>query len=504
MSRLTPLSVSVKWPEQQLNLAYLLEDFNIVSNEHGFAWADFFYRGNIREFMSLTRRSRADVVVAYGPQPVWEGKLAIKEHDEGQIKLTALGPWASLSRFPMFELHVDRSLERWKAMRFDTNIVNEAYEIDEENRIYAAPRQDEDYDNTRKFGFRYRVPDDSNNKIVRVEMDYEIRGGSTWRLEVKSQSGALEASANAATPTPTSGTFTLNPLSLTTGNALTIEYFYNSGTSTTYTQETGDHYCKITSIRVVYVNQATITASDIASNMLTRANAAGLDISADDQLIEAQTDDIYQFTEEDISYADAFIKLAGLADSDLSADDYQVAVFEDQKLIFKKKSSSPVFYEADVERFKIRQDASNVINKAYTLGHYREINWRRVRGDIQQDDESITRFGVQGGFLDAEVLSLTTRNEMAAALVAANKDGEPEIEIELSNIYYSGGTSQINPALIRPGSFIKLRGMPLGLSESLGTVTELEVKETYIRPNGTDLMLVRPQQSLQNQVGKVI
>lgn len=504
MSKLTPLAVQFNWPEEQLTLSYQLDDgFEIVSNERGYAYAVFPFRGNVREFMKYTRRSRADVIVSYGPQKVWEGKLAIKEHQENKTVLSALGGWASLQRDLMFELYVDRMLERWKPMYFQSNVVNDLYQIDEQNRIYAAPRKGEDFDTSHKFGFRYRIPDDSVNKIVAVSFDYEILGTSTWRMELKNQSGTVEASATGSTPTPTTGTINLSPMSLTTGFDLRLEFFYNSGTATEYTGETGDTYLKVTDIRVAYAT-GTITSADILEDIMTKAAAAGLDVSADAQRIEAQTDDIYHYVEEDITYADAILKVAALADTNLTAADYIISIFEDGRLVFEKKTTNPVYYEAQVDKYKIRQDSADVINKAYTLGHFRALNWRRVRGDVQSDSESIDRFGVQGAFIDAEVLSLTTRNEMAAALVAAGKDGEPEIEITFSDLFHDGGVVQVNPALIKPGSRIRMRGLPLGLSQSLGTITELEVKEVYIRSTGAELMLVRPDQSLEKQVGRLL
>ncbi len=501
MSAITPLSVSISWSHEQIQLSYRLIDYEIVKNTRGFAFATLVFNGSLEDVMSIARRERGNIEVYYGPEEIWSGKIDDVEINGSIITVTAVGGWASLARGTLFEVYSDIDQNRFvEALAGDSDHMI----IRKSPRIRFTPRQNNDYSNASadKGILVYYEPDDGENIIERVEIEYEILGDVDWQMDIRTSVGVV-SSVNASTPTPATGSLTLDTSAMAASNAnfVAIDYYYDNATRTTYTGETGtDNYCMITNFRIFFKNQATITARDIALDMLSKANAMGLEVSADTSKIgDTFTTDIIEFRPEDISFAEAFEQLAALADVDTPSSDIEMGVFEGGKLVFRKPQDPKKIY-ARIKDFTIRRSGAYVFNRAYATGWFQEKGYLFVRGDIQVDQDSVAKFGIKTAFLDTEITALADRNAAALAVVEANKRGKPEVEVEFSNFFYGPASKQISPYLIRPYNVVQLMNVPVGLSELFGNVEELRVEEVVITPAGVALQLVRPSSNIDQQI----
>jgi len=131
--------------------------------------------------------------------------------------------------------------------------IPERFEFDTQNRLYIAPRQDEDY-NTSSYGaLTFAAPHLGAREIVAVDFDYVLDMPDKWTA-ILSRRGWTGASTGlwslASTGSPLTGTISMTITPTGTNNRLDFGIYYDNAVATTYTGLTGAAYFKVTNLRV--------------------------------------------------------------------------------------------------------------------------------------------------------------------------------------------------------------------------------------------------------------
>jgi len=237
-----------------------------------------------------------EVILRNGLTALWRGEMRGIEQDVETIGITALGNWIYLDDYPYIgggamagtrgRLWCDTRYGKWKPC-VGASFAPERYEMDNQNRIYIAPRKGERFSASLAGAQRYISRTDN---IKRVTFDYSITLAANWEAWLASMDedrgnwavewSLLASGAGAAD-------VTLDP------ERARLEFFliYNAAEAE-YAGETGSG-CEmsLTSVKVFGTNIITHGIYNVACDIKDQLQA-GTPIEDDDTLIEVITLDL--------------------------------------------------------------------------------------------------------------------------------------------------------------------------------------------------------------------
>lgn len=196
----------------------------------------------------------AHAELSFGPEVVWEGRLEDRRLNDAGLGLSSFGYWREMFDAPYTALWSKTGTADWRMVTSDNEAAyaHEAFEGDNNNRLYLAPRQDEDYDNLHIGAWSFATPHNSERQIVAVDFDYILNAPTDWAADLGRGAwdnyGTVSVWSVISTGGLKSGTVSL--VLAPGGSRLTFSMYYNDGTPTTYTGATGDKYLKITNLRI--------------------------------------------------------------------------------------------------------------------------------------------------------------------------------------------------------------------------------------------------------------
>lgn len=205
--------------------------------------------------------------VAYGPAIAWEGRLEDKALGAAGLRLGCFGYWRAFFDAPYTGLWSWAGTAGWTAVNSDNNgsYTPEAFEGDNNNRIFVAPRQDEDYDVFHQAGWTMSVPHGSVRPIVAVDFDFYFAGPADWVARLiegdwDDYSPALTvywSETSAGSPLAGTVSVVLSP----TANRLVFAMYDSGITPTAYTGVTGASYLRITNLRIATTSRDRINTT---------------------------------------------------------------------------------------------------------------------------------------------------------------------------------------------------------------------------------------------------
>lgn len=267
----------------------LLADFSnaescvATTGAHGFRSLSCFVPMTLAEsFVYYDQAPGKWLSLNYGAGAAWEGRVEDREIVDGGLRLTAFGAWQAMYDVPYTALWSAGGVAGWRPLTTDefSDATPEKYEIDNNNRIYVAPKKGEIFQNApHKIGrIGFQIPDDSSREFVGVQFDYEFAGVSPWRGQLNTNDAAWGSGASVWSVIGTGSVQTGSVhLTLTARASAQFLVLYNSGTPAVYSGETGDTYLKITNLRFVTtttnrVNTTTATTISAGSQVVTPAD----------------------------------------------------------------------------------------------------------------------------------------------------------------------------------------------------------------------------------------
>lgn len=407
---------------------------------------------------------------------VWEGRLEDVKISSDSVSLGGLGYWRALGDAPYTSLWSRTGTAEWRqGTDADVSLfAPERWELDNNNRLYFAPRKNEQFSNNSTRGaWAFLAPYNGAQDIAEVIFSYSFNLPVDWKVVLRSHTEGFGGATTEYTFTST-GVLASGSQTVTLAAArriVTFECFNATGGTVTFTGNTGTSYAKITSIRVKSVTSATVLASAIAAALVTYANGINADqISASGALIAATTTDLNDEVYEDELPADILDDLALL-------HGYEVGVWEDRRLHFRAKGSAGRQWYINVTRIlELQRSLENVRNSAYAL--YRDANGRVLRTAVADDAVSQKRLAlVRRGFVSAQTTSQTEAEAHRAAYLSDRADFQVRANIEFE-VVEDGLGNDYPLYVIRSGDTVTMRNLPPTLSGSVDNIRTFRVGET--------------------------
>ena len=256
---------------------YRGEGGNFGTNEHGFASFTKFVPMSLQDsFRFYDMIPRTYLKVSNGVETAFEGRIEDRAIVPGGLEVTALGYWRAFTDAPVVAFFSKTGTENFRQFSQEdlpglANVRSERFEVDNNNRIYIAPRKNEAH-GTAVVGAigAHVVPNKANltgDKLT-VICAWEFKAPNTdWRATISlfTEDGvtggpALIFNSSAGTQT---GAF---QTAIAARSMVVVTMYRNTGA--TYTGETGDCYFKVTDLRMTYDSSqgaGMITASSVPS-----------------------------------------------------------------------------------------------------------------------------------------------------------------------------------------------------------------------------------------------
>lgn len=231
-------------------------------------------------YLRLSGTLRVLITAAGAEQ--WEGRVEDITIGGGQATLAAFGRWRALRDVPYTALWSDSQLARWRqATSADrASRTPERFGFDTENRLVIYPKSGQSYNTSRIGTFVYEPPASGARDILAIQGLFEHQlPNATWQLRIGRIAGSLSAGTFTTVAT-VNGTGALGQVAFhsiwaAAGDTyLVVEVLYNSGVLTAYAGTDGDHFIRVTNLRV------TSTWTNRVSTALTANRAAGASVTA--------------------------------------------------------------------------------------------------------------------------------------------------------------------------------------------------------------------------------
>lgn len=414
------------------------------------------------------------IVTDHESATIWEGRVEDIAIVEGGIRLTAFGYQRALYDVPYTALWSKTGSGDWNALTNDTYAGSypELFEMDNNNRLYWTLRTGESYATGRYAGWGYLSPDEGARKITNIAFSYAVQMPTNWRLRVYQTDDF--SSGTTTTAVTGNGALQSGSYSLALGTTrynVVVMLENNTGGDYVMSDLTNDWYAKATSIRVKSTTSSTVVASEIVAGIVAYINSINDDqLSADESLIEATTEDLQDEIYEDEWPGDILDRLAQL-------HTYEWGVYEGRRLYFRPRGSGGRDWYVDAtEIINLERSLENVRNSAY--GIYRDADGRTLRTNTVGDADSQGRYGVlRRGFISVQTTSLGEAQVHRSTWLADKADASARAEVRFNRLYDVSGALYPLYAL-RAGDTITIRNLPPSLSSDVDRIRTFVVAET--------------------------
>ncbi len=417
------------------------------------------------------------VVTDSSGMTIWEGRVEDISIVRGGVALAAFGYSRALEDVPYTALWSYTRTAGWTEVTEQerATAVPSAYEMDNNNRIYIAPKKGETYPGgaTNIGAMSYAAPHNGSRTITNFSASYNLLLPSGWTLRLYSATRdfstvSTEATVN-ATGSAQSGTWNVTLANPRPRVYVAITNAGGSGSS--ISDETGVNFARLTDIRMASTTAATVTASAIATALVTYVNGVnGGQLSASTSLIEATTTDLRDEVYEDEYPGDLLYRLALL-------HGYEWGVWEGRRLHFRPLASAGRHWYVDVVGgLEMQRSLENIRNSAYAV--YRNAAGRIVRTLAAGDKASQTRYGlVRRGYLTAQTTSATEAAAHRDAWLADRSMMQDRARIDFVRVFDETG-APYPLYYVRAGDRVTMRNLPPTLSGNVDRIRTFLVGET--------------------------
>lgn len=450
----------------------------ITTNERGYESFDCFVPMSLEDSFRFYDSPLQHLVVSAGAgERPFEGRLEDRAIVPGGIQATALGYQRAYSDVPYTAAWSDKHYARWREMTGDDVALRtpQQYEIDNNNRLYVAPRAGETFANNQDVAeMTYAAPHLGSRNIVAFSCSYSLLLPANWlfRVVTRNYDFSGQAVINTVTATGGSQSGTLN-LTFTGAPRVCIQVLNSSGGGSTIGGDTGDNFVKLTNVRVKTTTSATVLASAIIANLVsfvagtnpTQAQAATA-INVETASLDLE-DAIY----EDVYPADV---LNSLIDQAVDGQRWQWSVWENRYLKFHRRGAYARTWYTDAASLDVSSTVDNLINSAY--GTYRNGFGETERTATTASAESIAAYGLTRRGVASE-RSSSQAEKRRDLLLSERKDLTPRARLELSGLYNAAGAS-FPLWMCRAGDILVVRNLPAVYSPAVDKIRKFYIAST--------------------------
>lgn len=404
--------------------------------------------------------------------PIWEGRVEdVTTRLDGTLDLRAFGAWRAMSDLPYTALWSTTTVDGWRAaVATDPGqsgaVAENRFSIDTNGgRLYIAPQKNNSYTATAQGRMIYFLPSNGSRGAVTFSASATVLLPTGWLAAVYAYTAAgvlvttvWSLTGNGSTQTATiSGTFS-------SADILVLALLWNGGGTTTYANENGDFYVKLTGIRIKTTTSASVYADEIAKAFVSFVNGVNSSqISSSTALISSPSNDLTDISYADANPADELAKLANLGDNQTPPNIYEVGAWEDQVLYFRKRGSAGRTWYIDVRALTLQRSMDGLYTSAYAT--YQDASGRTLRTTTSSDTSagvSITRRqAVSAGTTTSATLAGVIRDTS----LNDTKNPQPRATIGFDAVYDSTGATW--PLYyVRAGDTLVIRNFPAVIGPS--------------------------------------
>lgn len=470
------------------------------TNEHGFEAFGVFVPLPLHEAaMFYDLAINKWLTVSYGAGRVYEGRVEDRKLVDGGIELVALGAWRALSDLPYTALWSNTLTQKFEpigafsearaSLGGSISAVNWRYELNNNNRVYIAPKAEEHLPFNAAAYYLYQNIDEAHRPIVRFKADYVFEAPAGWEVGFsrrESDLGFLEEVALLEGD----GTEQTGSIDVTFAgcDALTVE-MRNQGAATNFGPDaTGDWYVSLTNIRIQTAADDAITADLIANDLVSYVNNINPDsIDSSSVLIESPNLDLENELYEDVYGADILKRLIALGDDQTPPRRWEAAVWDKLRLTFRPLTTGFDWY-IDLEDLRIESSLDTLYNQVYA-------KFGSERTAVANDEHSQIVHNLKRG----KQIAVTTESESQAevhrdAALEDTKSETPRASVTVSRVYDQYGNLYF-PWLIRAGDTLTIRNLQPTLSPDIDRVRKFRIIRTQPQL-ATNQMICTPEREL--------
>lgn len=403
---------------------------------------------------------------------VWEGRLEDISIVPGGVALTALGYQRALLDIPYTAFWSKSSTADWYTVPEKYRGTPGRYEMDNNNRLYIAPRKGETFGNTTHSGeMTWSVPHLGIKDIASFAADYSLLLPSNWEMRLLScdhnfTNFVVEALVT-ATGSAQSGTWNIS----TSAKRRLIFAIRNNTSSITISADTGVNFAKLTNIRIKSTTASTVLASDIAAHIAANVNSTNaMQLSGDRTMITATATNLTDESYEDEYGADILDRLALM-------HSYEWSVWENRQLVFRPRGSAGRHWYVDVSKLlELQRSLESIRNTAYAV--YQDANGRPLRTSSMGNTTSQERYGLKRrGAVNVQTTSWSQANTYRNAWLNDMANNQARARIEFSQLYDGFGVKN-DLWSVRAGDRITIRNLSPTISSDVGQIRTFIVGET--------------------------
>ena len=393
---------------------------------------------------------------------IWRGRVEDVKISNRGAEIQAFGLLSAFSDTLYTALWSRTSTADWREVTQDdsANAQPQLYELDNNNRLYIAPRAGEAYtNNSDTGGWTFAIPHLSARDIAEVEFTYSATLPTDWKLELVTATHAFGSGFTdwSLTGNGSNQTATVTE-TLTTASKRIIFRIYNStGGTYTATGSTGDWFAKLTSIRVKTTTAATVLASDIASALYSAIDTANSGQLAG-SLVTASTVDLQDEVYEDMRPAAILDDLAFRSGAAWGVDVNGIFYWQERSEVVNR-------YFVDALDIALERSLSGIYNKVY--GIYNDANGWALRTAAAEDTVSQSAYGLtREESIQADTTSATQAEAHRDALLADSAFYIVRASIIFETIYDATG-QRVSGAGIQGNDTVTIRNLPPQLATDL-------------------------------------
>ncbi len=483
--------------------AALATDLVFSNNQHGYKDCSGRLPVSLAEadrLASTVGRPHLEIKDA-GGEVVWEGRIEDPTLSNRGFAWRAFGYQRAMSDVPYTALWSTTSVADWEVLPPEVFATSrpEKYAIDNNNRLFVGLLKNEAYTNApiARALIGYRVPDSSVRNITTITFTYAFLASADWQADLFSQPSDRFAGSSTAewtlvgTGVLQSGTTTIT-LSGPTPRGLIFNVAPRA--PNTYAGETGDHYLKITGIRIKSTSSSTVYANEIATALAAFVNGINAtQIRAVSMLIQSPTIDLMDEVYQDRYPADILGDLIKLGDNQTPPRTWEWGVWNDRVVHLRPRASAGRAWYVDLTETEMQRTIETLRNSVYAT--YQDLAGFTLRTVATADAFSVTQHGLtRQAAVQASTTSSTQAGVQRDMSLQDGKDPMPRIRLKFDRLFDARGAWW--PAYYcQAGDTITIRNLSLSVSSAWDRLRTFVVSEAQYQAQAR-VLTVTPEEPL--------
>jgi hypothetical protein len=470
------------------------------TNEHGFLSATWGVPMGFREAARWYGRSNLHVEwTDRAGRRAWEGRWEDPSVVRAGLTLTALGYWSALADKLHTGLWSVNDFSSWKIAdrNLGSKYAPDRYELRQDVTLYMGWKKNETFTEDKRGGFVLHPPHRAAKRVTNLQIRYSANLPAGARIQISSFAyDSITGNPSVISSVwsdyfSVAGTRTNNIANISlpgSGLGVVVEVFYDNGTLSTTSIDSGTYYVEFSTARALGSGTTSCYADQIVSYLLQLAPQ----LNQSTALIQSPLLDLYDEVYQEQPPAAILAKLARIGDT--SNQRWEAAVWEGRLLQFQVQGSRARTWHLELaDTLEVQRALTELRNEVYTL--QQAMNGRALRTLSTTDLISQARYRLTR---QAAVRAQTTdtnstgqANTQRDAYLADHKEIRPRANLPIARVRDQWG-NLYPPYVVRGNDLVVIPELSPLLGESFAQVRKFRVLNTEYHVD-TNHLAVRPE-----------